>query len=152
MNVDSVGNLIVSGDADTDLIAGTSGTFYGQAVTAGNTYLIAGGTFDVGTTQSGVPATSTFVFPRGLALDPAGNLVLPDGEFHVIRVVARTSGTFYGIAMVAGDIYTIAGGGTGGLGDGGPAIDASFTGLGIAALPSGTIDVQTPTRIRQISG
>jgi hypothetical protein len=36
-------------------------------------------------------------------------------------VVAAATGTFYGQAMTAGDIYNIAGGGTGGLGDGGPA-------------------------------
>jgi hypothetical protein len=42
-------------------------------------------------------------------------------------VVAESTGTFYGRAMTAGDIYTIAGGGTAGLGDGGPAISATLT-------------------------
>ena len=41
------------------------------------------------------------------------------------RVVAATSGTFYGQAMTAGDIYTVAGGGGQGFfGDGGPGTSA----------------------------
>jgi len=41
----------------------------------------------------------------------------------LLRVVAKTTGTYYGKAMTAGHIYTVADGGTGsgldGLGDGG---------------------------------
>jgi NHL repeat len=43
-------------------------------------------------------------------------------------VVAAHTGTFYGIAMTAGHIYTVAGGGSGGLGDGGPATSAGLHG------------------------
>ncbi len=39
-------------------------------------------------------------------------------------MVAAKTGTFYGHAMTARHIYNIAGGGTGGLGDGGPATSA----------------------------
>ena len=39
----------------------------------------------------------------------------------------RSTGTFYGQAMTAGDIYTVAGNGTGGFsGDGGPATTAEL--------------------------
>ena len=42
--------------------------------------------------------------------------------------LATASGTFYGVAMKAGDIYTIAGNGTSGYsGDGGPATAANCT-------------------------
>ena len=41
-------------------------------------------------------------------------------------MVAATTGTFYGQAMTAGDIYTVAGNGTAGFsGDGGPATSAA---------------------------
>jgi hypothetical protein len=51
-------------------------------------------------------------------------------------VVAATTGTFYGQPMTAGDIYNLAGGGTGGLGDGGPATSA-------ALLQPGAVTVDT---------
>jgi hypothetical protein len=47
--------------------------------------------------------------------------VLCDERDNRIRVVAGSAGTFYGQPMTAGHIYTIAGGGPGGLGDGGAA-------------------------------
>lgn len=44
-----------------------------------------------------------------------------------MRVVAVRTGTFYGQAMTAGDIYTVAGTGSSGpLGDGGPATAAQL--------------------------
>jgi NHL repeat-containing protein len=149
---DGSGNLLVSDGFGAILIAQASGTFYGQAMTAGSTYPIAGGTFVTGShAVSGVPATSCYVAPASLAVDSAGNLLLTDRKFGVVRIIARTSGTFYGISMVAGDIYTLGGGGSEGLGDGGPAIDAYFNALGVAVRSSGAIEVETAARIRQIS-
>jgi len=43
-------------------------------------------------------------------VDGAGNVLITDN--NRIRVVAASTGTFYGRAMTAGDIYTIAGTGT----------------------------------------
>jgi hypothetical protein len=44
-----------------------------------------------------------------VATGAAGNLLVADSANNRIRVVAATSGTFYGAAMTAGDIYTVAG-------------------------------------------
>ena len=54
--------------------------------------------------------------------------------------------------MIAGDIYTIAGNGTHGTGDQGPAAQASFGrfGPGVAVTGSGAIVVADGTRIREI--
>ena len=65
--------------------------------------------------------------PASVVTDAAGNLVIADSANNRIRVVAATSGTFYGQAMTAGDIYTVAGNGTFGFaGDGGPAASAEL--------------------------
>jgi hypothetical protein len=151
--VDTAGNIVV-GDSDGShvwVFAATSGTFYGRVMVAGRVYVIAGGG-NFNAPISGVPATSTFVAPLGLALDAAGNVIMADLAYNRLRVVAVASGRFYGQLMQAGDIYTIAGGGTGGLGDGGPASKSAFTAAtGVAVEKSGAILVADTDRIRLIS-
>ncbi len=92
-------------------MAASTGTFYGQAMTAGDIYTMAGnGT--AGFSGDGGPATSAELNgPGGVAVDAAGNLLIADGGNNRVRVVAASTGTFYGQAMTAGDIYTIAGDG-----------------------------------------
>jgi hypothetical protein len=61
----------------------------------------------------------------GVAIDGHANLVIGDSDNNRVRVVAASTGTFYGQKMMAGDIYTVAGTGIGGSsGDGGPATKA----------------------------
>src|SRR6202034_1186892 len=96
-------------------------------MSAGHIYTVAGdGT--AGGSGNGGPATDAELNdPQGVAVDGAGNLVIADTGNQKIRVVAASSGTFYGIGMTAGDIYTVAGNGRYGYaGDGGPATDARF--------------------------
>jgi len=129
--VDGAGNLVIadSGNNVVRVVAAASGTFYGQAMTAGDIYTVAGnGTF--GFAGDGGAATSAELDgPRGVTVDGDGNLVVADRGNNVVRVVAATSGTFYGQAMTAGDIYTVAGNGTFGFaGDGGPATSAELAG------------------------
>ena len=45
-------------------------------------------------------------------MDGAGNLLIADTDNNRVRVVAASTGTFYGQAMTAGDIYTVAGNGS----------------------------------------
>ena len=53
----------------------------------------------------------SLVAAEGIALDRAGNVVVADGFNRRVRVIAVQAGKFYGQAMKAGDIYTVAGGG-----------------------------------------
>ena len=53
-------------------------------------------------------------------------MLIADTGNNRIRVDASSTGTFYGVAMTKGDIYTIAGGGSV-LGDGGPATSADIS-------------------------
>src|SRR5690242_2178272 len=91
------------------MIAATSGTFYGIAMTAGDIYTMAGdGTG--GFAGDGGPATSAELRdPQGVSVDGSGNLLISDTLNSRVRLVAATSGTYYGKAVTAGDIATVAG-------------------------------------------
>ena len=155
---DGAGNLVItdSGNNRVRVVAGGTGTFYGQAMTAGDIYTVAGnGTF--GFSGDGGPATTAELgSPGQTAVDGMGNLVIADSGNNRVRVVAASTGTFYGQAMTAGDIYTAAGNGTGGFsGDGGPALSAELSRpLGVAVDAAGdllVVDVGN-NRIREVAG
>jgi hypothetical protein len=124
--VDAAGNVLIAdvGNERIRVVAAKTGTIYGQAMTAGHIYTVAGG----GTGGDRGPATQASLdTPSDVVVDAAGNLVIADTFHERIRVVAATAGTFYGQAMKAGDIYAIAGTGRHGFsGDGGPAAQAEL--------------------------
>ena len=128
---DGAGNLYIS---DTDnsqilMVPATSGTYFGQQMTAGDIYLIAGNGIP-GDTGNGGPAVSAQLDgPQGISVTPSGALLIADTNNNVIRMVPATSGTYFGQQMTAGDIYTVVGNGSYGLsGLGGPATSASLNG------------------------
>jgi hypothetical protein len=100
------------GDNLVRVVAARTGTFYGQPMKAGRVYTIAG-TGLAGPRGDAGPATRATVLPWAITAAPDGNVVLSDNR-STIRVVAESSGRFYGKQLKAGDIYTIAGGGTSG--------------------------------------
>jgi DNA-binding beta-propeller fold protein YncE len=94
--------------------------------------------------------------PSGVTVDSAGNLVFADTLNDMIRVVAVTTGTFYGQAMTAGDIYKIAGNRIPGFsGDGGQPTTAELnTPMSVAAAPAGNLLIADTNnnRIREAAG
>ncbi len=52
--------------------------------------------------------------PYGIAFDSSGDLFITDTTHNRIRMIPKSSGTYYGISMTAGYIYTIVGDGTSG--------------------------------------
>src|SRR5260370_11570755 len=77
--------------------------------------------------DGGPAAKAGLPLPAGVGVDGSGNLVIADSPDNRVRVVAARTGRFYGRAMTAGDIYTVAGTGTAGFsGDGGPAAKAGL--------------------------
>ena len=114
---DDVGNLIIADGFNNRVrvVAAETGTFYAVAMTKGDIYTVAGNGTG-GYSGDGGPATSAELQEaQGLAVAAGGNLIIADGNNSSIRVVAAETGTFYGQAMTAGDIYTVAGDGILGL-------------------------------------
>ncbi len=162
--MDQEGNLVIAdsafivngfsertGDELIRVVAGSTGTFYGQPMVQGDLYTIAGnGQF--GNTGDGGPATQAELgIPAGVTVDPFGNIVFatayPTGR---VRVVAESNGTFYGQAMTAGDIYTVAGGGAAGACATGAADGqlATSVQLGIATHETRSADPTQPSGLR----
>jgi hypothetical protein len=140
---DGSGNLVVA-DQNNErvrLIAVSSGRFYGQNMTAGYVYTIAGSGGFGGFSGDGGPAVKAAMdYPTAAVTDHYGNVLIVDAENARVRVVAATTGTFYGRKMSAGDIYTVAGDGNWGFsGDGGPAVKAGMLPSAVATDPSGNL-------------
>jgi hypothetical protein len=105
------GNLLVADGCNNRvrLIAVRSGRYFGQTMTAGDVYTIAG-TGAPGYSGNGGPAVKAKLsYPTGAGIDHYGNVLIADTENNRVRVIAATTGTFYGQKMTSGRIYTIAG-------------------------------------------
>jgi uncharacterized protein YheU (UPF0270 family) len=156
--VDGVGNLVIADTANqvVRVVAARTGTFYGKAMTAGDVYTVAGNG-QYGYSGDSGPATAAELFvPYGVTVDGAGNLVIADSFNSRIRVVAARTGTFYGKAMTAGDIYTVAGNAAQGYsGDGGLGIKAELnTPYGVTVDGAGNVVIADTfnQRIRELTG
>ena len=152
--VDAAGNLIVTDDSQrVRVVAASTGTFYRQAMTVGDIYTIAGnGT--TGFSGNGGPATSAeFSRVGGVTVDRHGNVIVTDTRNNVVWAIAAHTGTFYGRAMTAGDIYVVAGGGTRILGDRGPATRVNVRPVNVAVSAAGSLLVtdDADSRIRAIA-
>ncbi len=90
--VDHHGDLVVAdgGNQLIRVVAHRTGQFYGQSMTAGDIYTVAGdGT--AGFSGDGGPATSAaFSGPQGVAVDGLGNLLIADTNNNRVRVVTAS--------------------------------------------------------------
>jgi hypothetical protein len=139
--IDSAGNLVIADYSQVRVVAVSSGTFYGQQMTGGDIYGLAGVPGSAGFSGDGGPATQAELTASTDTIDGHGNVLIADGISRV-RVVAVGTGTFYGQHMTGGDIYTVAGNGTAQWlsGLGGPAPSAQIGSPGaISADPAGDV-------------
>jgi sugar lactone lactonase YvrE len=126
MVLDSIGNLYIMENNGFRLkvLANVTGTYFGVSMTANSVYTIAG-TGSVGTGANGAPLSSQFKYPCDIDIDSLGNIYMADTSNHRIRILAKVTGTYFGVSMTANNIYTIAGTGTGGAGADGPALGSA---------------------------
>jgi hypothetical protein len=152
---DPAGNLIITdwNSRRVRLVAVRTAAMYGQAMTAGDIYTIAG-SGEQGSSGSGGPAgQAKFDILGGVTTDQHGNVVVTDTVSGVVWVLAVRDGTVYGQAMTAGDVYAVAGGGTS-LGDRGPAASALLgSASAVAVSPTGSLLVTdgADNRLRAVS-
>jgi hypothetical protein len=137
------GNAYISGNVVREVDPATGR----MSTVAGNGFSLPFGN-DRQAVKAGLVANQT-------ALDHAGNLVIDDAGHSQIRVVAGSTGTFYGQHMTQRRIYLIAGHGRQGYsGDGGPATAAQLDEpFGLALDGSGLVFADFGNgRVREITG
>ena len=109
--LDGAGDVVVadSNNSAVRFLPASSGTYYGQAMTSGDIYTIAGNGTS-GDSGDGTAATSAELsyWVADATADAAGDLYIADSGNDVIRFVPVSSGTYYGQAMTSDDIYTVA--------------------------------------------
>jgi uncharacterized protein (TIGR03437 family) len=131
-------------DASGNLFIADSGNYRVRKVSASGVITTIAGNGNSGFSGDGGPATAASLnFPWGIAVDASGNLFVADITNNRIRKVSA-----------GGIITTVAGGGTGGLGDGGQATAASLSGpLGVAVDATGNLFIADSGnyRIRKVS-
>ena len=160
--LDPEGNLYIvdNGNNRVQEVAAVTGTHWGQSMTAGDVYTIAGSASgNSGDSGDGGPAGSALLnLPYAITLDSHGNIYISDRGNARLQEVAAVSGTQRGQSMTAGDVYTIAGsasGNSGDSGDGGPATSALLGNpTGIAVDTSGNIYISDANFnvVREVAG
>ena len=118
-----------------------SGNDFGMPMRAGRLAWIAGSGRN-GYGGDGGPASGALLDdPGGLAVDPAGDLLVSDSANCRLRLVAAADGLRFGVPVLQGHIYTVAGNGVcGSAGDGGAAVDAELWDPGaIVVDPDGDV-------------
>ncbi len=159
VRLDRAGNLLIpdGGEHDVSFIAPSllvvavrTGRFYGQPMTAGHMYQLAGTSRQASSGDGGPARKAPLESCGAVAVDRAGNLVIAD--FNRVRVIAVRGGRFYGRSMTVGHIYGIAGLSKGGYsGDGGPAVRARVSVSAVAIDGSGDVVLGGGNRVRVIA-
>jgi len=100
---DSSGDLYIADTGDYEVKEVSASSPYGTTVVAGNG-------FDQQDEGNGGPAlTAGLASPAGMTSDPQGDLYIADYGNCRVQEIAASAHTQWGIAMTAGDVYTVAG-------------------------------------------
>ncbi len=110
--VDPAGDLYIADTASCRVrvlpAAGT--TLFGQAMTAGHLFTVAG-TGVCGSAGQGGPVRSAQLWdPVAVTVDGAGDLLVADSGDQSVLLAPATAGSHYGTAVGAGDIGVVVGG------------------------------------------
>ena len=113
--VDPAGDVFIA-DTDDDtvrFVPVSSGTYYGQSMTADDIYTIAGQEHTPCSTptcgNAALSEAAELTLPEAVAVDGSGNVLIADTEDDVVRFVSAAKTEAFGISMAADHMYTIAG-------------------------------------------
>lgn len=111
---DPSGNLYIAdtGDCRVLMVPRTSGMHFGQQMSSGHLYAVAGTGTCTLANPSGPASTAPLSAPTAVSVDAAGDLYITESGRQDVDEVPATSGTFYGTAIGAGDIAIVAGSGS----------------------------------------
>jgi hypothetical protein len=135
--VDAAGDLFIAFGpaARVEDLPAKSTTVFGIPVTKGRPARLAGTGVPGFGGDGGRAPRSKLNDPTGVAVDAAGDLLIADTGNCRLRLVAASSGVRFGVTVVQGRIYTVAGSGIcGSRGDGGPALLAELWDPGAMAV------------------
>jgi RHS repeat-associated protein len=99
---DAAGDLFIADTGNNRIqeVPAASGTQWSQSMTSGDMYTVlgsAGGTF--GNSGNGGPAASALIDnPYAVAVDPSGNVYIPDTDNNQIREVFATTSQLFGLS------------------------------------------------------
>lgn len=124
--VDGAGDVFIADTANSRvrMVAASDATHFGVAMQEGHIYSVAGNGL-TGSSGDGGPAGQAELWdPGALAIDSSGDLFIADQGNRTIRVLTTHAGTFFGVALGADHVGTVAGEGSYGpyLIDGLPAV------------------------------
>jgi RHS repeat-associated protein len=143
---DSSSNMYIA-DTGNDRVREVSASTTDISAYAGNGETL----FDTG--DGGSALAAGLWNPKGIATDTMGDLFVADHVNNRVQEIAASSHTQFGISMTAGDVYTVAGGGTGNVGSGygGPATSASIGSVfGVALDSAGDLYVTNLTQVLEV--
>ncbi len=135
--VDGAGDLFIAYATANRVeeLPATAGTTFGHRGRAGVPVLVAGTGVPGSGGDDGGAVHAELDEPTGVAVDGAGDLLIADTANCRVRLVAASDGIRFGVDVVRGDIYTVAGSGIcGSAGDGGPARQAQLWDPGALAV------------------
>ncbi len=145
--VDAAGDVVITDTMNNAVrfIPAGSGVYFGQTMTAGQIFTIAGGGSPGQLADGGQATSAGMNAPDGVAFDPAGDVVVADTNNDVVRLIPRSNHTAFGRPVLTDRIYTLAGDtNVGFAGNGGPGRNAEL-GLqpfaGVAVDPSGNVAI-----------
>ena len=115
--VDANGNVYVNdnwtktGVGCVWVLPAATGTVDSMPVTAGKLYSLTGPSTATAFTNGAVANTVSFTNASAVVTDPSGNVVITTSGTHPsVRVIAESTGKFYGQTMTKGHAYLISGG------------------------------------------
>jgi trimeric autotransporter adhesin len=109
--VDAAGDIYIADTAacQVDEVPARDGTRLNVRVDAGHLYPVAGTGTCGYSGDGGNAALAQLWSPSAVTVDGVGDVLIADEGNSAVREIPATTGTFYGVAIAAGDIATVAG-------------------------------------------